>query len=377
MEGSKNMIIGIPKEIKANEYRVAVTPDGVKRLVQAGHKVLIETLAGVGSGYGDEAYKTAGAKVVDADEVYESSELIYKVKEILPPEYKYMREDLIVFTYLHSNANKAMTEVLLNKKVVGISYEDIEDSKGGFPLLRPMSELAGKGGFIAALTYAQSINGGSGLLLARVHGVRTPHVTIIGAGAAGLGAAELAAAFGNQVSILDIDMDRLEEVKFKLPPNVELLYSDRSNLENCLKKTDVVVNCLLWPKTRKDHLINREDLKLMKLGAIISDVSCDEGGAIETCMSTSHDKPIYEVEGIIHYAVDNIPSAFSRTATVSLSALTLPYALRLASDGVEEALKSNYLFRKGLCFYKGNLTLKETAVKLGMLYKTPEEVLNM
>lgn len=371
------MIIGIPKEIKSNEYRVASTPEGVKKLVQAGHTVFVESLAGVGSGYDDDAYKVVGASVMDAKVLYESSEMIYKVKEILPAEYKYMRENLIIFTYLHSNANKEMTDVFLDKKVVAISYEDIEDANGGFPLLKPMSELAGKGGFIAALTYAQSINGGTGLLLARVHGISTPHVTIIGAGAAGLGAAELAVSFGNQVSILDIDMDRLEEVKYKLQPNIELLYSDRGNLENCLKKTDAVVNCLLWPKTRKDHLINREDLKLMKQGAIISDVSCDEGGAIETCRSTSHDKPIYEVDGIIHYAVDNIPSAFSKTATASLSALTLPYALKLASNGVEETLKNNSGFRKGLCFYKGQLTLKETAVKFGLEYKKSEDVLNV
>jgi len=376
-EGGNKMIIGIPKEIKPNEYRVATTPDGVKSLVKAGHSVLVERGAGVGSGFADVAYEGVGATIVSTDEVYNEAEMIYKVKEILPPEYKYMREDLIIFTYLHSNANPEMTAHLLDKKVIGISYEDIENHKGEFPLLKPMSELAGKGGFIAALNYSQSVNGGQGRLLARIHGVSTPHVTVIGAGAAGFGAAELAVAFGNQVSILDIDMDRLEEVKYKLQPNVELLYSDRKNLERCLEKTDAIVNCLLWPKTRTDHLINKEDLKLMKEGSIISDVSCDEGGAVETCRATSHDDPIYKVDGIIHYAVDNIPSAFSKTATETLSTITLPYAIQLASGGVEETLKKNVGFRKGLSFYKGAMTLKETSVKLSIPYQSPEEVLNI
>ncbi|MCT4592929.1 MAG: alanine dehydrogenase [Anaeromicrobium sp.] len=371
------MIIGIPKEIKNNEYRVATTPDGVNQFVKSGHRVLIEKNAGVGSGYSDEDYIKVGAIISTAEEVYKSSDIIYKVKEILPPEYKYMREDLIIFTYLHSNANREMTEVLLKEKVIGISYEDIEDGKGGFPLLKPMSELAGKGGFIAALNYAQSINGGSGILLARVHGVKTPLVTIIGAGAAGIGAAELASSFGNKVSLLDIDLNRLEEAKYKLPPNVELLYSDRGNLEKCLRESDAIINCLLWPKTRKDHLIYADDLKLMKKGAVISDVSCDEGGAIETCKATSHDNPIYKHTGIVHYAVDNIPSAFSRTATTSLSNVTLPFALSIAANGVDNALINNDSLRKGLSFYKGNLTLKETSIKLDLPYTSPEEVLNI
>lgn len=371
------MIIGIPKEIKNNEYRVAATPEGVKSLIQKGHQVIVGESAGVGSGFSDESYKKVGAKIGAADEVYQISDMIYKVKEILEPEYKYMRENLIVFTYLHSNSNLEMTKVFLENKVVGISFEDIEDAKGEFPLLKPMSELAGKGGFLASLNFIQSVHGGSGILLSRVHGVKTPMVTIIGAGAAGVGAAELASAFGNKVALLDIDLNRLEEAKYKLPLNVELLYSNRTNLEKCLAESDVVINCLLWPKTREDHLINKDDLNLMKPGSIISDVSCDEGGAIETCRATSHDDPIYVVDGIVHYAVDNIPSAFSQTATTSLSNVTLPFAMKLANKGVEEALKEDTGLRKGLSFYCGSLTLKETAVKHNLEYKSPEEVLNL
>lgn len=365
------MKIGIPKEIKKNEYRVAVTPAGAEELVKNGHDVCIEKNAGIGSGYSDEEYKQAGALIADKDAVYNNCEMIYKVKEILPPEYKYMRENLIIFTYLHSNSNREMTDVFLDKKVIAISYEDVEDEKGGFPLLKPMSEIAGKGGFIAAMNYTQSIHSGNGLMLARVHGVKTPVVVIIGAGNSGVGAAELAAGLGNKVIILDVDVNKLEDTKFKLPSNIELLFSDRNNLLNSLKEADVVINCLLWNKNAKGHLIYKEDLKLMKSGALIVDVSCDENGAIETSRPTSHDNAVYVEEGIRHYVVDNIPAAFSRTATNSLSNVTLRYAIKIANQGVENCMVKDEYFRKGLCFYKGKLTLKETAKKFSLEYINP------
>lgn len=366
------MRIGIPKEIKNNEYRVALTPKGVEAFIQKGHEVFVEKNAGIGSGYLDEAYSNAGAVVTDVENVYNNAQMIYKVKEILPPEYQYMREDLVIFTYLHSNANLEMTKVLMDKKVVAVSYEDIEDANGRFPLLKPMSELAGKGAFIAALNYSQSVHSGSGTMLARVHGVKTPTVVIIGAGDSGIGAAELAAGFGNKVVILDIDMEKLEQAKYKLPPNVELMYSNRGNLLEVLKEADLVINCILWNKNAKGHLIYRKDLKEMKSSALIVDVSCDEKGAIETSRATSHDDPIYQEEGITHYAVDNIPSAFSRTATESLSNITLPYAFKIADYGVEKALGEDECFSKGLCFYKGKLTLKETALKYALPYTEPK-----
>ena len=371
------MRIGVPKEIKKNEYRVALTPKGVDEFIRRSHDVFVEKNAGIGSGYSDEAYREAGAIITDVDEVYDNAEMIYKVKEILPPEYSYMRENLIIFTYLHSNGSKEMTNVLLNSKVVAISYEDIEDKYGNFPLLKPMSEIAGKGGFIAAMNFSQSIHSGKGLMLARIHGVTTPTVAIIGAGSSGLGAAELASAMGNRVVVLDIDMDKLEEAKFKLPPNVELLYSSTNNLIETLKEADVVINCILWNKNAKGHLIHRNDLKLMKPGSLIVDVSCDEKGAIETSRPTSHDQPVYMEEGILHYVVDNIPSAFSRTATQSLCNNTLPYALKIANDGVERTLNEDQYFRKGLCFYKGKLTLKETAMKFSIEYTDPKDALEI
>lgn len=358
------MIIGVLKEIKNNEYRVSSVPSGVAELVKKGHKVYVEHDAGFGSGYTDENYEKAGAEIADAETIWKASEMIYKVKEILPAEYKYLREGLIVYTYLHSNAHLDMTLEMLNSKIIGIAYEDVTDKNGKFPLLSPMSELAGKGGFLAALHYGQSVHCGRGILFNRVSGVDTPVVTIIGGcGNSGLGAAEIAASLGNKVIILDVDKEIMDEVKAKLPSNVEFLYSNRANLLRCLKETDVLMNCILWNKTRKDHLVYKEDLKLMKKGSMIVDIACDDNGAIETCRSTTHDDPIYFVEDIMHYCVDNVPSAFARTASIVLSNSTLPYALQIANKGCEKALKENEHLLKGLTCYKGKLTLRETAIK--------------
>jgi len=326
------MKIGIVKEIKPNEFRVATDPDGVAELINIGNKVYVETGAGVGSGHSDEDYVAKGATIVNTDDVWNKSELIYKVKEIRTDEYKYMREGLIVYTYLHSNAHEDMTDIKLKKKVVGIAYEDVDDENGEFPMLKPMSQLAGKGGFLAALNFTQAVNGGNGLILNRIVGMNTPVVTIIGAGHAGMGAAELASSFGCKVNILDVNLKKLEDAKNSLGSNVETLFSTRTNLETCLKETDVLINCILWPKTRKDHLVNHEDLKLMKKGSMIVDVSCDDEGCIETSHSTTHAEPIYYVDGIMHYAVDNIPSAFSKTASKMLSNSTMPYLKEITQN---------------------------------------------
>lgn len=372
------MIIGIPKEIKPNEYRVACDPNGIKEIISRGHQVLVEKDAGLGSGFTDEDYKNQGATIINsAKEIFQKSELIYKVKELFPEEFEYMREGQIVFTYIHSNAYREQTDAMIEKKIIGIAYEDIDDKDGEFPLLKPMSVIAGKGGFLAALNFMQKIKGGNGILLSRLDGIRTPEITIIGAGNSGIGAAELAASFGNKVTILDIDINKMEEARKALPPNVEFLYSNRNNLEICLKRSDVLMNCILWPKTRKDHLVSKDMLGMMKKGSLIVDVACDEGGAIETCRSTSHDDPIYEVDGITHYCVDNIPSAFSQTATQSLSNATLPYLLEIANKGAEKALKDNKYLRRGLSFYYGKLTLEETGIKQERPYITPEEALKI
>lgn len=365
------MIIGIPKENKLNEYRVSVIPSSVSSLIQNGHTVYVEHNAGAGSGFLDQAYLEAGAKLTDKKEVYAKAEMLLKVKEIESNEYDMLRKGQIVFTYLHSNAHLDMTKALLKKGVIGIAYEDVDDDNKEFPLLIPMSILAGKGGFLSALHFSQSVHGGTGLLLSRNTGVSTPEISIIGCGWSGIGAAELASAFGNKITMLDINYKIMENAKSKLPVNVEFLYSNRENLEVCLKKSDVIINCIMWNKTRKDHLVNKEDLRMMKPGAIIVDVACDDAGAIETCRSTTHDNPIYYEEGIMHYCVDNIPSGFAKTASIMLSTATLPYILSIANNGVEAALLKDAHLRRGLTFYHGDLTLKETADKYNLPYIEP------
>lgn len=369
------MIIGLPKEIKKNEYRVAATPSAVAAFVRRGHTVLFEPSCGDGSGFPDEAYMEAGGTPCPHNDLYRRCDMLYKVKEIEASEYDLLHEGQIIFTYLHSNAHLEMTRQLLSRGVTGVAYEDIDDDHGQFPALAPMSVLAGKGGFIAALYFSQSVHGGKGLLLNRIPGVPTPDITIIGCGNSGLGAAELAAAFGNRVTILDVNRHAMEAAKEKLPLNVEFLYSDRENLLTCLKRTDVLINCILWDKTRTDHLVNRDDLKLMKPGAMIIDVACDDNGAIETCSSTSHDNPVYFVDGILHYAVDNIPSGFSRTSSQTLSAATLPYALAMADKGVEQAMLDDPHLCRGLTSYRGMLTLEETARKYHMEYTAPRDAI--
>ena len=238
-----------------------------------------------------------------------------------------------------------------------------------------MSELAGKGGFLAALHFAQATNGGAGKLLANVCGAEAPVVSIIGCGHSGLGACELASAFGNRVNMLDVNYEAMLAAKEFMPNNVAFLFSNRENLVKCLKESDVIINCILWPKTRKDHLINREDLRMMKKGAMIIDVACDDEGAVETCRSTSHTDPIYYEEGILHYCVDNIPSAFAQTASTTLCNATLPFAMAIANKGVTQALKDDKHLRRGLTTYAGKLTLLETAEKLSLPYTEALEAL--
>lgn len=372
------MKVGIVKEIKNNENRVAIIPSTVKEFIRHGHEVYIECGAGLGSGFRDEEYAAAGAVMVEkAEDVWNNIDLLYKVKEILPSEYKYIREDMIVMTYLHSNAHRDETQVLLDAKCPSIALEDItsDDPAKKFPLVANMGELAGKGGFLAACYYAQSVHGGPGLILNNVCGSDAPVVSIIGCGYTGMGAAELASAFGCTVKMMDIDLKAMERAKDKLPSNVSFLYSSRQAIEDCLKVSDVVINCVLWPKTRKDHLINKEDLAMMKHGAMIIDVACDDGGAVETCRSTTHDDPVYYVDGILHYAVDNIPSAFSKSSSTRFANDSLPYVLAVADKGIKQALKDDKHLRAGLTTFDGKMTLKETAEKFELPWADPEELI--
>ena len=369
------MIIGLPKEIKENEYRVAATPSAVATFVRNGHSVLFEHNCGAGSGFSDEAYIAAGGQLCEREDVYRKSDMIYKVKEIDASEWELLHEGQIFFSYLHSNAHLESTQYCLKNNITSIAYEDIDDDNGKFPALIPMSILAGKGGFLAALHFMQSVHGGKGLLLNRIPGVPTPEITILGCGASGLGVAELAAAFGNKVTILDVNWKAMEEAKERLPMNVEFMYSNRENLETCLKRTDVLFNCILWDKNRKDHVVYREDLKMMKPGSLVVDVACDDNGAIESCRSTSHTDPTYVEEGIVHYAVDNIPSGFSCTASQTLSAATLPHALAMANKGAEQAMLDDAHLRRGLTTYRGQLCLLETALKHNLTFTDPKEAI--
>ena len=368
------MKIGVVKELKDNEYRVGCIPTAVAELVARGNEVIIETQAGVGSGFSDEDYQAAGAKVVKtAEEVWTNVDMIYKVKEIFPEEFKYLRDDIIIFTYIHSNAHPEQTDALLNSHCTSIAYEDVDDDNGKFPLLVPMSELAGRGGFLAALHFQQTIFGGPGKLLCNVAGDKAPVITVLGCGVSGTAICEMANAWGCKVNMFDVNYNRMLELKERFP-NVNFIFSNRQNLQSVLPETDVIFNCILWPKDRKDHVLYKDDLKLMHKGAMVVDVACDDNGAVETCQSTTHADPIYYAEGIMHYAVDNIPAAFAQTASTTLCNATLPHAIAMATKGVEKALKDNKHLRRGLTTYDGKLYLLETAKKQNREWNDPDKL---
>ena len=369
------MIIGMPKELKNQEYRVAMVPSSAMELTRRGHKVYVESGAGTGAGFSDEDYVAAGAEICTAAEIYEKSEMIYKVKEVLPQEFSCYHEGQILFTYIHSENRPEMTAALVKNKIVGISYEDVTDDEGKLPLLQPMSEIAGKGGFINAFPYMQTIHGGSGRLLSRVCGLAAPQIMIIGCGGTGIAAAEYAAALGNRVIMLDVNRKAMENAQRLLPANVEVLYSNRANVLHALQGADVVMNCVLWDHRRKDHIIYREDLAQMKKTAVIVDIASDDEGAVETCHMTTHDDPVYRVDGILHYCVPNIPSLYAHTASILLSSATLPYAIQIADKGVHQALKDNHHLRHALTFWYGNVTWKETADMHGYPYVSPDDAI--
>ncbi|NCB41931.1 MAG: alanine dehydrogenase [Clostridia bacterium] len=369
------MIIGVLKEVKPDEHRVGAVANTVRELVGRGHTVYVEHDAGKIAGSSDEDYKAAGAIIADTETVYNKAELFYKVKELFPQEYKYMKEGKILVTYIHSNAHPEETDCLLESKCAAFAYEDFRDANGGFPLLRPASQIAGRGGFMAAMHFKQAMNGGDGQMLCNIPGIDTPVITIIGAGNSGMGAAIFAAALGNEVRIIDNSLKALEAAQLALPPNVTFLMSNRTNFIKCIKESDVIINCIMWDRTKNEPLVSRADLKTMKPNAMIVDVACDEPGAIETCRSTTHTHPTFVEEGILHYCVDNIASAFAKTASEMLSSATLPIVLEIAEKGVEKALKDNkYNLRSGLTCYKGKLTLAETAIKQNRVLTNVDEL---
>lgn len=370
------MIIGVPKEIKTEEYRVGAPPMAVGVLTKAGHQVLVQTMAGVGSGFADEEYVEAGATVVGTtEEVYSQAEMIYHVKEPIPSEYPLLRKDQILFTYLHLAVAKELTQMLMDKGVIAIAYETVELPNGSLPLLTPMSEIAGRLATQIAAQYLGKMYKGSGKLLGGVPGVPPATVVIIGGGGVGTYAAETALGLGAHVIIIDISVDRLRYLSEVLHGRFETLVSNPLSIANAVKAADVVIGAALAPGARAPILVTRDMVKSMKPGSVIVDVAVDQGGCIETTHPTSHSDPVYIVDGVIHYCVTNMPGIVPQTSTLALSNATLPYALELANLGYLEALRSDDSLRKGVNVFKGRVTNRLVAKSLGLEYTPLEKMI--
>ena len=366
------MKIGILKEIKIGESRVILTPTEVSELVANGHEVLVESQAGEMAGFSDQSYFDAGGSLVDSSEkIYQNADLVAKVKEIEEEEYKFLRENQIVFACIHPAANKEEVQALLDKKVIAFTAEDTH--KFG----SPNCEAAGKLGALMGVYHLLSINGGSGQSIFGIGGAPAGQVLVLGAGIVGKGAVDIISSLGAHTYLMDINVGVLRDDQYHFPKNVTTMISNRTNIQKILKDIDLVVNCVKWPKHRQDHLICKEDLKLMKKGGVIVDVSADLGGAIETFRPTTHEDPTYVVEGIVHYGVDNIPGAAPHTVSKAYAASIFPHILSIANNGVKEAcIKDGYL-RRSMCVYHGKLTHEETCVIQGLEFNSPEEVLNL
>lgn len=356
------MIIGVVKERKQEENRVALTPAGVEALKSAGHVVLVEKGAGQASGFPNEEYLAAGADVLDsAEAVWERSELLTKVKEPIESEYPLMRRGQVVFTYFHFAASQELTQAVIDSGCVAIAYETIQGNDGSLPLLTPMSEVAGRMAIQQAAKYLEREHGGRGVLLGGVPGVPPAIVAVIGAGIVGANAAKMAAGLGARVFVLDVNLQKLRYLSDVLPPNVVTLMSNPANIREALREADVVVSSVLIPGAKSPKLVKREHLQLMKPGAVIVDVAIDQGGSTETSRPTNHANPIYEVDGIIHYCVTNMPGAMPMTSTLALTNATLPFLLQLAKKGWKRASLDNVAIAKGLNIIEGTIVYEPVA----------------
>ncbi len=370
------MIIGIPKEIKDKEYRVSATPGGVHQLVASGHRVLVEHEAGEGSGFSNAEYLEAGAEVTPkAATVWQHAEMIMKVKEPLQQEYGYLREGLIMYTYLHLAANEQLTREMAARKVTGIAYETVELPDGSLPLLTPMSEVAGKMSVQIAAHYLERMNGGRGKLLGGIPGVLPADVVVIGGGTVGTNAALVALGMGANVMILDISPERLRYLAEVLRGNLNTLISNPRSVAEAVKRADVVIGAVLVKGAKAPHLVTREMVAEMKPGSVIVDVAVDQGGCVETTRPTSHSQPTFLVDGVLHYCVPNIPGAVPRTSTYGLSNVTLPYALELANKGLLPAVKEDPVLAHGVNTYRGHVTYQAVADAFGMEYHTLHELM--
>lgn len=364
------MILGIPKEIKNNEYRVGIIPVGVESLVRAGHEVIIETHSGVGSGIEDEQYISAGAKIVPgAKDVYARAEMIIKIKEPQEQEYELLREGQILFTYLHLAASRSLTEALLKRKVIAFAYETLQTPNGELPCLTPMSEVAGRMAPQEGAKYLEEPMHGRGILLGGVPGVAPAEVAVIGAGVVGSNACLIAAGMGANVTVLDVNLNRLRYLEEVMPPNVHTIMSNAHTIRDAVLKADLVISSVLIRGAKAPCLITRELVSRMKKGSVIVDVAIDQGGSVETSKPTTHENPTYVVDGVVHYCVTNMPGAVARTSTYALTNATFPYILQLANNGHARSLKDSYELKRALNVNNGELIIKEVAETFAMPYR--------
>jgi alanine dehydrogenase len=363
------MIIGVPREVKSHEYRVGMLPVGVEELTQHGHRVLVEKGAGIGSGIPDDLYAANGAEIVTAPSaVYGEADLIVKVKEPMPSELPLLRPGQLVFTYFHLAADEQLTRDLLQTGITAIAYETLRGPGGSLPCLIPMSEVAGRMSIQEGAKYLERPQEGRGILLGGVPGVPPAHILILGGGIVGKNAARIAAGFQADISILDINMDRLRHLEDVMPANVNTLYSDRHTIREELRLADLVIGAILIPGAKAPHLVSAQDLRLMKPGAVIIDVCIDQGGCFETSRPTSHGEPTYVVDDIVHYCVTNMPGAVGRTSTYALCNVTFPYVFRLASQGLRAACLSDRGLVEAVNIHEGKLTNEAVAATFGAPY---------
>lgn len=363
------MLIGVPQEIKDDEYRVAMLPVGVEELQQDGHQVLIQAGAGLGSGLPDHDYLRAGAELVaDAAEIYQMSELVVKVKEPQREEWPLLQRNQVLFTYFHFAADRELTDAMLASGTTCVAYETLRDDRGQLPLLTPMSEVAGRMSIQEGAKYLERPQMGRGILLGGVPGVAPAHITILGGGVVGTNAARIAAGFQADVAILDINMDRLRYLDEIMPANVNVLFSDRHTIRDQLRLADLVIGAVLIPGAKAPQLISRQDLRLMKPGSVIIDVAIDQGGSVETARPTTHSDPTYIVDDVVHYGVTNMPGAVGRTSTFALCNVTLPWVRRIASQGLLAAASSSRPISAAVNIHDGEVTNQAVAETFGLAY---------
>ncbi|HEV8149654.1 MAG TPA: alanine dehydrogenase [Gemmatimonadales bacterium] len=370
------MLIGIPKEIKTNENRVALVPAGCELMVAQGHEVAVERGAGLGSGFSDEQYVAAGARSVAApEEVWSTAQMIMKVKEPIAVEWPRMRRGQVIYTYFHFAAAEALTRAVIDSGAVAIAYETVQLPSGELPLLTPMSEVAGRMAVQEGAKYLEKVHGGRGVLLGGVPGVAPAKVVIIGGGVVGINAAKMAAGLGANVSILDVSLERLRYLDDVLPANVKTIYSNRFNILEAIARADLVIGAVLLPGAKAPHLVTRADLKRMQQGAVIVDVAVDQGGCVETIRPTTHEDPTYFVDGILHYGVANMPGGVPRTSTLALTNATLSYGVKLAKKGWKQACKDDRALALGLNIVEGKVVYPGVAEAFGLPLAPLETVL--